>query len=165
MFKISLKKAKKEKLFYFVVTGVIFRPSDRRCLILKRVTNELTHPGLWSVAGGKLEWEDFEESKITRLNYGIPNWEDAIENLLYREVNEETGLKVSDPKYLMSVGFIRPDGVPVICAKFALKYKSGKVKLSDEFKDFAWVNEEEIRNYKIIKGIDKEISMTIATYS
>jgi len=49
MIKISLAKAKKNKLFYFVVTGVIFRASDTRCLILKRSQKEVAHPGLWSV--------------------------------------------------------------------------------------------------------------------
>jgi len=163
--KISLKKAKQKKLFYFVVTGVIFRPKDKRCLILKRSEKEVTHPGLWSVIGGKLEWQDLKESKITRWNFDVPNWENAIEELLFREAEEESGLKVSDPKYLTSVAFIRPDGVPVVCAQFAVKYKAGKVKVAPEFEDFAWVNEDEIKNYYVIKGIDREIKMAIDAYS
>lgn len=165
MIKISLKNAKQEKLFYFVVTGVIFRSSDRRCLILKRSKNEVTHPELWGVVGGKLEWQDLKEGKITRWNFDVPNWEEAIEDLLYREAEEESGLKVQDPRYLTSVAFVRPDGIPAICPKFALRYKSGKVKPAPEFEDSAWVNEKEIKTYKLIKGIDKEIAMTIAAYS
>ena len=112
--------------------------------------------------GGKLEWQDLAESEITRWNYDIPNWQEAVEKLLFREAEEESGLiKVSDPKYLTSVAYVRTDGVPVVCPKFALMYKSGKVKLAPEFDDFA-LNEEEVKNYHIIKGIDKEIALTIA---
>jgi 8-oxo-dGTP pyrophosphatase MutT (NUDIX family) len=165
MLRVSLKKAKDKKLFYFVVTGVIFRSKDRRCLILKRSEKEVTHPGLWGVIGGKLEWQDLKESKITRWNFNIPNWENAIENLLYRETLEEAGVKVSDPKYLTSVAYVRTDGIPVICPKFALKYKSGRIKIAPEFDDFAWVNKKEVKKYKIIKGIDKEITLAINAYS
>lgn len=165
MIKTSLKKAKNEKLFYFVVTGIIFRPSDKRCLILKRSQKEVAHPGLWGVIGGKLEWQDLNESKITRWNFDVPNWVGAIEDLLYREAKEESGLKVSDPRYLTSVAFIRPDGVPVVCAQFAVKYKSGKVKTPKEFEDFAWVNEKEVKNYELIKGIAEQVNLAIEAYS
>jgi len=164
MFEISLEKAKKEKLFYFVVTGVIYRESDGRCLILKRSEKEIAHPGLWTIVGGKLEWGDLKEEKITRWNHDIPNWENIVEDLLYREAKEESGLEVEDPCYLSSVGFIRPDGVPVVCPKFAVKYKRGNVKIAPEFDDFAWVNSEEIKKYEIIKGIDEEVRKTIEIY-
>lgn len=165
MTKISIDKAKKEKLFYFVVTGVIYRASDGRCLILKRSKNEIVHGGLWGVIGGKLEWQDLTKSKITRMNYDIPNWEEAIEKLLYREAEEEAGVRVTDPKYLTSVAYVRNDHIPVIAAKFGVKYGAGKVKLAPEFDDFGWVNAEEIKSYNIIKGIDKEISMAIKVYT
>lgn len=165
MISISIGKAKKSKLFYFVATGVIYRENDGRCLILKRSQEEITHPGLWTIVGGKLEWEDFKEEKITRWNHDIPNWENLIEELLFREAKEESGLEVEDPRYLSSVGFIRPDGVPVVCPKFALKYKSGEVKIAHEFDDFAWVNSKEIKGYEIIKGIDNEIQKTIEIYA
>lgn len=165
MVKISLNKAKKDKLFYFVVTGVIYRLSDGRCLILKRSEQEIAHPGLWGVIGGKLEWQDLKEAKITKMNFDIPNWDGMIEDLLFREAYEESGLKVSDPKYLASVAFVRPDGVPVVCAKFGVKYKSGKVKIADEFEDFAWVNEKEVKKYNIIGEIDKDITLAVASYN
>ena len=164
MLDISLKRAKREKLFYFVVTGFVYRESDFRCLILKRSEKETAHPGLWGPVGGKLERQDLDESKITRMNYDIPNWEEAIEKLLYREALEEAGLTVADPRYLTSVAFVRPDGVPVICPKFAVKYQSGEVKIASEFDDFAWVNAEEVRKYKTILGVDREISLAIAAY-
>lgn len=162
---ISIKKAKKDKLFYFVVTGVIYRPKDGRCLILKRSEKEVAHPGLWSLPGGKLESSDFDEKNITRQNHDIPNWENIAEKLLYREIYEECGLKVQDPRYLTSIGFVRPDGVPAVLIKFSVKYKSGKVMLAPEFEDYAWVNEKEVNSYKLVKGIEDEVPLTISTYS
>ncbi len=58
--KISLEKAKSEKLFYFVVTGIIYNPKTKKCLILQRSDKETAHPGLWGVVGGKLEWNDMK---------------------------------------------------------------------------------------------------------
>jgi 8-oxo-dGTP pyrophosphatase MutT (NUDIX family) len=162
---VSIEKAKKDKLFYFVVTGVIYRPSDSRCLILKRSGREVAHPGLWSVIGGKLEWKDLKIPEITRMNYDIPNWEKMIEKLLHREALEESGLIVGAPKYLTSVAFVRPDGVPVICPKFAVNYVSGNVKIAPEFEDYAWVDSKEVKKYKIIKGIDEEISLAISAFT
>ena len=162
---ISIEKAKQEKLFYFVVTGVIFRPSDGRCLILQRSKKEIAHPGLWGVIGGKLEWDDLRKNPMTRQNFDIPNWEGLAEKLLFREAKEESGLTVVDPRYLESVVFIRPDKVPVVCVKFAVKYKRGKVKIAPEFDDYAWVNPREVKKYQTIEGIDREVAKTMQIYS
>ena len=53
--KISVDRAKKNKLFYLVATVVVYRESDGRCLILKRGMGEKVHPGKYTVPGGKLE--------------------------------------------------------------------------------------------------------------
>lgn len=162
---ISLEKAKQNKLFYFVVTGTIYHPQKKKCLILQRSKKEIAHPGLWGVTGGKLEWQDLENNPVTKMNHDIPNWDGLVEQLLKREALEESGLKVIDPKYLNSVVFIRPDNVPVACMKFALKYKSGEVKIPPEFDDFAWVDGEEIKKYQCIDGIAEEVTKAIQLYS
>lgn len=158
---ISLDKAKENKLFYFVVTGVIYHPKLKKCLILQRSKNETAHPGLWGVIGGKLEWKDLEENKPTRQNFDITDWEGLVEKLIQREAKEEAGLEVEGPRYLDSVVYLRPDKVPVVCFKFAVKLKKGRVKISPEFDDFAWVDSQEVKKYKTILGIDKEIKKTI----
>lgn len=99
------------------------------------------------------------------MNHDVPNWEGLLEQQLSREAYEESGLKVEDPRYLCTVTFLRPDSVPVACIKFALKYRSGKVKIPLDFENWAWVNEKEVKNYKLIKGIDKEIAQTIRIYN
>ncbi|MFA6587893.1 MAG: NUDIX domain-containing protein [Patescibacteria group bacterium] len=165
--KISIENAKIEKLFYFVANVVIFRESDKRCLILKRDEREKVHPGVYAVPGGKLEWADFDLAKPTRLNGEVLDFENAIENLLQREVKEEAGIEIQGGlRYINSMVFIRPDEIPVAFIKFAAKYKSGEVKPEPgSFTDFAWVNAEELKNHKCIKGIPEEILKTIKLFS
>lgn len=163
--KISIDKAKPNKLFYFVVTGIIYHPKTKKCLILQRSKTEIAHPCLWGVVGGKLEWSDLENNPPTRQNHDITDWEGLVKQLLKREAKEESSLEVTDPHYLDSVVFIRPDNVPVVCCKFAVKYKSGKVKIAPEFDDYAWVNSTEVKKYNCIQGIPSEVKKTIEIYS
>jgi 8-oxo-dGTP pyrophosphatase MutT (NUDIX family) len=165
--KISLDNAKFEKLFYFVANVVVYRDKDKRCLILKRDEREKVHPGKYAVPGGKLEWKDLDIKHPTRINGDVLDFENTIESLLKREVKEEAGIKIdSEIKYLNNVAFIRPDGIPVVLLKFAAKYKSGKViPEKGGFTDFAWVNAKEVKKYKCIKGIDKEVKTTITLFS
>ncbi len=161
--KISLDEAKPDKLFYFVANVVVVRTSDMRCLILKRHEREKVHPGLYAMPGGKLEWKDLDIKHPTRINGDVLDYENAIEALLQREVREEAGIEIK-PRlhYINSVAFIRPDGIPVVLAKFAAEYESGEVTLEEgAFTDHVWVNAEEIKNYSFIKGIDEEIVAAI----
>ena len=160
--KISLKDAKEDKLFYFVANVVVYREADGRCLILKRSDTEKVHPGKYAVPGGKLEWKDLNIKEPSRMNGEVLDFENAVEYLLKREVFEEAGIQIEDNlKYINSVAFIRPDGIPVVLVKFAAKYKSGGVILEkNAFTDFAWVNELEIFEYDCIEGIEEEIRKT-----
>ena len=162
---ISLTKAKTEKLFYFVVTGVIYNSKLKKCLILQRSKKEVTHPGLWGVTGGKLEWADLKNNPITRKNFAVLDWEGLVEKLIIREAKEESNLDVGDPKYLDSVVYLRPDGVPTVCFKFASRYQKGKVKIAPEFDDYAWVDSREVKKYRCIQGISQEVAKTISLYS
>lgn len=162
---ISLDKAKQNKLFYVVTNGIIYDPVQKKCLILQRSKKETAHPGLWGVVGGKLEWGDMENNPPTRMNHDIPNWEGLLEQQLYREAKEESGLEVGDPKYLHSTVYLRPDGVPVAMIKFGLKYLSGEVMIQDDMEDFAWVDVEEVKGYETIGGIAEEVEATIKLYN
>lgn len=163
--KISIEKAKPDKLFYFVVTGVIYDPKQKKCLILQRSAKENAHPGLWGVTGGKLEWADMKNNPVTRKNFDILDWEHLVEKLVKREAKEECGLDVDDLKYLDSVVYLRPDKVPTVCIKFAVKRKRGKVSIASEFDDYAWVDGREVKRYKCIQGIDKEVAKTIKLFT
>lgn len=164
--KISLQNAKENKLFYFVANVVVYREKDSRCLILKRSEHEIVHPGKYGVIGGKLEWEDLDIENPTRIHGDVLDYEAAIEKLLLREAKEEAGIEIElQLLYINSVAFIRPDKVPVVMVKFAAIYKGGKVKLQrGAFTDYAWVNEEEVKNYNCMKGIAEEIAATIKKF-
>ena len=161
--KISLQNAKEDKLFYFVANVVIYREQDGRCLILKRSERENVHPGKYPVPGGKLEWNQLNIIKPTRLNGEVLDFEDAVEELLVREAKEEAAVEIErELKYINSVAFVRPDEIPVILVKFAAKYKSGEVvPEKGAFTDYAWVNENEVKNYDCILGIREEVAATI----
>lgn len=165
--KISLENAKQDKLFYFVANVVVYRPEDGRCLILKRDMREKVHPGRYAVPGGKLEWANLPIGKPTRVNGDVLDFENAVEDLLRREVKEEAGIEIGgELSYLNSVAFVRPDGIPVVLVKFAAKYKSGDVVLEQgAFTDYAWVNAEEVKKYECIDGICDEVAKTIELFS
>jgi len=165
--KISLQNAKENKLFYVVANVVVYRESDRRCLILQRSHEEKVHPGKYCVPGGKFEWLDLDISKPTRINGDVLDYENAVEKLLIRETMEEAGIEIEkDLAYINSVAYIRPDGTPTILIKFAAKYKSGEVLLEKgAFIGHAWVNGEEIKDYDCLLGIPEEVTAAIKKFS
>ncbi|MFC1663189.1 NUDIX domain-containing protein [Patescibacteria group bacterium] len=131
---INLKKAEKHKLFYFIANAIVYRNSDKRCLLLKRNSKNKIHPGKYCVPGGKLEWSDLDIDKPTRLNGNVLDFENAIEKLLKREIKEEANITIENSiKYINNVAYIRPDGTPSMMVKYAVKYKSGKVILESKF--------------------------------
>lgn len=164
--KISLQNAKEDKLFYCVANVVVYRESDGRCLMLKRSEHEKVHAGKWCVPGGKLEWAQLDITKPTRMNGEVFDFEDAVEELLTREVKEEAGIEIErELQYINSVAFVRPDGIPTILIKFAAKYKCGDVVCeAGAFIDHAWVNEEEVKKYECIQGIYEEIAKAIEIF-
>ncbi len=164
---ISLEKAKQDKLFYFVANVIPYRPSDGRCLILKRHEREVVHAGKWAAPGGKLEWKDLNLEHPTRMNGDVFDFEGAVEDLLKRETKEEAGIEIeSKLTYINSVAFVRPDGIPVVMLKFAARFVSGEVVLeADSFTEYTWVNSDEVTQYDCISGIQEEISQTIKLFS
>ena len=103
----------------------------------------------------------------TRMNGDVSDFEDAMEDLLARETLEEAGVTIRGPfRYINSVAFVRPDGIPVILLKFAARYEDGEVKLEEgAFTEYAWVDGKEIEQYECIKGIKDEVRQTIALFS
>jgi 8-oxo-dGTP pyrophosphatase MutT (NUDIX family) len=164
---ISIENAKPDKLFYFVANVVVYRDLDQRCLILKRDMREKVHPGKYAVPGGKLEWKDLDLNNPSRMNGEVVDFENAIEDLLAREVREEAGIEIEkELVYINNVAYVRTDGIPVLLIKFAAKYKSGEVILEEgAFTDHAWVNAEEVKRYECIDGIPEEVAQTIRIYS
>lgn len=164
--KISIEKAKKEKLFYFVANTIVYRESDNRCLILKRSEREIAHPGRYGVIGGKLEWNDMPVENPDHINGDVLDYNDMLEKLIAREAMEEAGIEIyGDMQYINSKTFIRPDEVPVVMIKFTSRYKSGDVVIEEgAFTEHAWVNEEEVKGYSCIDGIQEEVAQAIKAW-
>ncbi len=164
--KISIEKAKQDKLFYIVANVIVYRESDGRCLILKRSDREIAHPGRWGVIGGKLEWKDMPVERPDHINGDVLDYNDMVEKLLIREAKEEANIEIEPTfKYIQSKTFIRPDEVPVVLLKFTASYKGGDVIVEEgAFTDYAWVNADEVDAYECIDGIQDEIKQTIQLY-
>ncbi|MBI2672460.1 NUDIX domain-containing protein [Candidatus Woesearchaeota archaeon] len=87
------------KAHYVTATAIIIK--DGKFLITKRSPNEKAFPNLWTVPGGKLEQKDY----INKQKDTKDCWYNAIENLLKREVKEETNLEIKNIKISYKPGF------------------------------------------------------------
>jgi 8-oxo-dGTP pyrophosphatase MutT (NUDIX family) len=141
------------KAHYVVATAIIVK--DGKYLIAKRSEREKVFPGLWTVPGGKLELNEYSKRQKDTNDC----WYNIFENLIKREVMEETGLKVKNIKYLTSLSFIRPDNIPTVVVSFFADYHSGDVKLNEDLVDYAWVDLEEAKKFELIGGIFEELEM------
>ena len=141
------------KAHYIVVTGIIIK--EGKYLITKRASFEKAFPNQWTVPGGKLEFSDYSK----RPKDTAQHWYNIFENLLKREVMEETNLKIKNIKYLTSMCYIRPDGIPTIIVSLFADYDSGEIKLCNALTEFAWVDLESSKKYELIDGIYEELKM------
>ena len=138
---------------YVAVTGIIVK--DGKFLLTKRSPKEKAFPNMWTVPGGKLEINDYAKKQKDTSDA----WYNILENLLRREVKEETGLDIKNIRYLTSLTFVRPDGVPVVIISLFADHYDGEVILNEESVDHAWVNLGEAKDYDLIEGIYEELEM------
>ena len=82
-----------KKAHYIVVTGIIIK--DGKFLITKRSPTEKAFPNQWTVPGGKLELNDYTK----RPKDTSAHWYNIFEDVLKREVTEETGLQIKSAKF------------------------------------------------------------------
>lgn len=101
-------------------------------LLLLRPTNSSWAPGQWAFAGGKLE----------------PG-ETSLEAVI-REVKEETGLDISNPKYLKNCSNKAVD--TYYCDDY-----TGNVVIDFEHDDFRWVRPDELGDYDLAPDVEKTI--------
>ena len=143
------------KAHYIIATGIVVK--DGKYLITKRAEHEKAFPGKWTVPGGKLETSDYNNRKPDTPSL---QWYNVCEDLLRREVFEETGLKIKNIKYLASLVFLRPqDNIPTLVLSMFADYESGEIVLCKDMTDYKWVTAEEAKNYDLIDGICEEITM------
>ena len=155
---------KEKEMHRIAITGIIWKKEggEFKYLITKRAPHKKAWPGKWTVPGGGMEVDDYMQTEATFANEESPQWYNAVEKTLRREIKEEAGLEVSDINYLLDVAFIRPDGVPAIVLSFYCKYESGDVVLDEDAVEFAWITAKQTHDYELIQGIDHEIEMVEA---
>jgi 8-oxo-dGTP pyrophosphatase MutT (NUDIX family) len=141
----------KSKVHYIVVTGILVR--NGKYLITKRADWEKAFPGRWTVPGGKLEVLDY----VLREKDTQHHWYNVLEQVLGREITEETSLEIENIGYVTSMVYIRSDSVPCLIISLFANAKEGEVKLCDALTESAWVNLEEAKNYDLIEGIYDEL--------
>lgn len=153
---------KEKELHRIAVTGIIWKKEGdgtRRYLITKRSPTKRAWPNKWTVPGGGLEVDDYVHSEATYQNDENPQWYNAVEKTLRREILEEVGVEVADIGYLLDVAYIRPDGVSVIVLSFYCRYAGGEVALDEDATEYAWITATQVGDYALIQGIDREITL------
>lgn len=141
-----------DKLHHVAVTGVVIK--DGKYLITRRSLKKEPFAGLWTVPGGKVEIHDY----ISKPRDTSIHWYNVLENVLRREIKEETGIEIKDFGYLTSLTFLKKE-IPVVVVSLYAHHDSGDVVLNEESMDHAWVSLEEAKNYDLIEGIYDELVM------
>jgi len=116
------------------VGALIFKPNGEALMIR-------THKwsNLWGIPGGKIKWGE------------------TSENALRREILEETGLKISDIKFVLvqdcihSKEFYREAHFVLLNYTCRCAAKNIRVKLNDEGREFRWIKIAEAKKLKLNK--------------
>lgn len=119
----------KKNISLHVVFVEAWVKKDNKYLLAKRSSKDDQVAGKWAIPGGKVDMEI--ESNI-------------IENSLEREVMEEVGVKVSNPKFFASRSFIRSSGHHVVGLSFLLDYEAGEAQPLEDQDEVRWVTFEEM---------------------
>jgi len=154
--KHSNTQAKLDPRLHFVVaTAIIVK--DGKYLIAKRAAWEKVFPNLWTVPGGKLKYGEYKLFRTPKTGH-LQKY-NVVDETIRNEVKQEVGLQINKPQYVCDLVFMRQDGYPVVTLSYWANHKSGKVKLSDELTEHAWVTLTEAKKYDLIDGIWDELKM------
>ncbi|HQT83124.1 MAG TPA: NUDIX domain-containing protein, partial [Candidatus Paceibacterota bacterium] len=130
------------------ITAIVVK--DGKYLITRRVPTKKRFPGKWTVPGGKLETNDY----VNLPKDTEDCWYNVLEQVLRREVREETGLEIENIAYVTSLATIHKDGAPSLVISCMADWKSGEVVLQEaETDQYAWVSLAEAKEYDLIGGI------------
>ncbi len=135
------------------VTSCVVIHKNGKYLITKRSNSKKVYPGKWAIPGGGLNTNDYINKKPNKTGF----WLYILDKSLRREIFEEVNLQVGKIKYLLDFCFIQPDRTPVINFGYYAQYKKGKIKLSSEDSNFAWVTPNNLSKYDLFPGIEKVI--------
>lgn len=111
---------------------VLIRDGQGRYLLIKRSASSKANAEKWDFPGGKVDpGEDFKEA-------------------LTREVAEETGLTISLGREIAKIKTELTDKI-ITYVMMEGRVESGKVQLSSEHDEFAWVKDTEICSMNLVE--------------
>ncbi|MDR0984313.1 MAG: NUDIX domain-containing protein [Ruminococcus sp.] len=122
-----------ENKFAIAIKCVVYH--KKKILLLVKTDEERKDDAVdssWDLPGG-------------RIQYG-----ESAEDAVYREIYEETSLKVNTLVLKSTNTVIRPDGLHLLILLFKCVCDSNKVMISNEHSAFHWLEIEEIKEQKSI---------------
>lgn len=125
-----------------ILQKAVIQNKERKLLALLRPEKEYVRPNCWDLCGGSIDFEDIERWKSKS---GIGDKNDILIKAIKREVLEETGLKVKNPKVIhIASGYNNKKGIYIVAVGYLCKiYGNPIVKLSKEHVDYKWVTSKE----------------------
>jgi len=123
---------------YFTVAGIV--KNKNKVLILKKSPKDWNYPNKWSFCSGYAK-----------------EFESAEDNVL-REIKEETGLsaKITRKGSLFAIDD-KKNNKSWVVMPFLCEAKSRKVKLDHENVEFKWINRKDLKKYKTVPGLQKDL--------
>ena len=125
-----------EKTFGVAVKAIV--KFEDKFLIIKKSLIEDVAPETYDLPGGRLE---FGEKPV---------------NALTREVFEETGLNILNPKPTRVWSFSPKENFQLIGITFLCESENNKVNLSEEHTEYKWLTHEEIKEMDLPDWFKKE---------
>ncbi|MBP9686944.1 MAG: NUDIX hydrolase [Candidatus Doudnabacteria bacterium] len=137
---------KQDKL-HIVAAVAVLRNDEGKYLVLKRSSNEIAYPNMYTFPGGKKEGND------------------TVEETLAKELAEETGLVYKPGKILLKdKSFVRPDGQTALALSYLCHVEQPMdVCISTDFTDYKWVDLEELQTLSHV-GLEEELIRAEALY-
>jgi 8-oxo-dGTP diphosphatase len=121
-----------------VAAKAIVRRPDGHVLLIRRPDDARTDPGLWDLPGGKMDHGE------------------TLEQVLEREVGEETGLRVAVGG-VVHISYFEKEPFWVTCVTFACDCDGGDVSLSGEHAEFDWVDPAAIPSRSYAWTIEEQL--------
>lgn len=134
---------KEQVPLHSVVTNAIVI-KENKALIGKRASTEEHEPDKWTIPGGKVEMTAGDIWNV-------------LEDNVIKEVQEEVGVVVENPRLVSNNTFFRKQGQHSIAMQFICDWVSGEPQALDETEEVRWVGEEELDNYNFPPNVKEYI--------
>lgn len=144
-----------------ILQKAVIQNREGKHLALLRPENEHVRPNCWDLCGGSIDSDDIEKWKNKS---GIGNENDILIKAIEREISEETGLIVKNPKVVhIASGYNDKKQIYIVAIGYLCKAPESLIKLSKEHVNYKWVTKQEFLKLNVgddgglIKSIIKKL--------